>query len=185
MIPDELKQVAARIQDLRDIAGMSAESLAAQLDIAVETYQRYESGESDIPLGVLFKIANVFHVELSALLTGEDPKLHVYSVVRKGKGMPVERRKDYEHQSLAFNFVQKKAEPFLVTVAPETDETPIAHNAHPGQEFNYVLQGTLKVCINNHEVILHEGDALYFDSSCEHGMKAIGDEPAQFLAIIL
>ncbi|HEX2948823.1 MAG TPA: XRE family transcriptional regulator [Armatimonadota bacterium] len=182
---EQVKLIAARIRELREIANMSPETLAAQLNIPLATYLQYENGESDIPVGVLYEMSTIFQVELSALLTGEYPRLRIYSVVRKGKGISVERRKEYQHESLGFNFVHKKAEPFLVTVQPETEETPIAQNSHPGQEFNYVLQGTLKVVIGNHEVVLNEGDSLFFDSGYEHGMIALNNEPAQFLAIIL
>lgn len=182
---DDIKQVAARIREIREIKGVSAESLADRLSLPLETYLRYENGDSDIPLGVLFNIANHFQIELSSLITGEEPKLHVYTIVRSGKGVKVERRKEYDHESLCFNFAHKKAEPFLVTVQPEPEETPFARNAHPGQEFNYVLQGTLKVRIDNHEVVLNEGDSLFFDSGYEHGMKAMNNAPVRFLAVIL
>jgi transcriptional regulator with XRE-family HTH domain len=182
---DDIKEVARRIREIREIAGVSLESLAAELSLPLAEYRQFEHGDSDIPLGVLYKIANYFHIELSSLLTGEEPRLHIYSIVRKGKGVKVERRKEYDHESLGFNFVHKKAEPFLVTVQPEAVETPFARNAHPGQEFNYVLQGTLKLRIGSHEVVLNEGDALFFDSSYEHGMKAMNNAPVRFLAIIL
>ena len=77
--------------------------------------------------------------------TGAEPRLHTYPLTRNGKGVSVERRKDYKYQSLAHNFIHKKAEPFLVTVEPEEAETPVSYNSHPGQEFDYVLAGTLKV----------------------------------------
>jgi quercetin dioxygenase-like cupin family protein len=96
----------------------------------------------------------------------------------------VERRKEYKYQNLAYNFVHKKAEPFLVTVEPDSDNSPIHFNSHPGQEFNYVLEGTLKIVINGHELILNEGDSLFFDSGANHGMKALNEKPAKFLAII-
>jgi quercetin dioxygenase-like cupin family protein len=59
------------------------------------------------------------------------------------------------------------------------------YNSHPGQEFNYVLDGKLKIVINGYEIIMNEGDSLYFDSGLEHGMKALNGKPASFLAIIL
>lgn len=99
--------------------------------------------------------------------------------------MQVERRKDYRYQSLAHNFIHKKAEPFLVTVEPDAEDAPVNFNSHPGQEFNYVLEGTLKVVLDGHELVLHEGDSLFFDSSVDHGMKALNGRPVKFLAIIL
>jgi quercetin dioxygenase-like cupin family protein len=97
----------------------------------------------------------------------------------------VERRKQYKYQNLAYNFIHKKAEPFLVTVAPESENTPFHFNSHPGQEFNYVLKGRLKVIIDDNELILEAGDSLFFDSNYPHAMKALDNQTAEFLAIIL
>jgi len=44
-------------------------------------------------------------------------------------------------ESLAYNFIHKKAEPFMVTIDPHSDGTSLEFNAHPGQEFNYVIKG--------------------------------------------
>lgn len=184
-MPEELKQVADRIRELREISGISQETMAHDLEIPVELYREYEAGASDIPVGILFKIAGKFQVEFTTLITGEEPRLRTYAVTRKGKGVSVERRQDYQYQSLAYNFIRKKAEPFLVTVEPKTEETPVHFNSHPGQEFNYVLEGDLLIIINGKEKILSEGDAIYFDSAAPHGMKALNGKTARFLAVIL
>lgn len=182
---EALKQIADRIKELREIAGVSPENLAAEVGVPVSTYREYENGQIDIPVGILFKIAHRFGVEMASLLTGMEPRLHTYALTRAGKGVSVERRKDYKYQSLAYNFINKKAEPFLVTVEPEAVETPVSFNSHPGQEFDFVLSGTLKVVLGGREVVLRQGDSIFYDSSIEHGMKALDGKPAQFLAIIL
>lgn len=182
---EQIKQVAERIKGLRDIIGITAEDMARELNISLQLYQDYESGKVDIPVSILYKLAHRYNLELSALITGEEPRLHTYSLTRKGKGVTVERHKDYGYQNLAYNFIHKKAEPFLVTVAPEPVETPVGFNSHPGQEFDYVLEGTLKIMLADHELILNEGDSLFYDSSVNHGMKALNGKPAKFLAIIL
>lgn len=182
---DQIKQIAARIRELRDIAGISVESLAAELGIPPETYREYEGGEIDIPIGFLYELANIFNVELTAILTGENPRLRTYCLVRKGKGISVDRKKPYKYQSLAYNFINKKSEPFIVCVEPSADDEPIHFSSHPGQEFNYVLEGSLMIYLDGHQLVLNEGDSLYFDSGCNHGMKAIGGKQAKFLAIII
>ena len=181
---EEIKAIASRIKELREIQGVSAETVARELRMPIEQYLLYETGEVDIPVSFLYQIAHRFNVELSVLLSGENPKLHIFCVVRQGKGLSVERRKQYKYESLAYNFVNKKAEPFLVTVEP-TDSKDIHFNAHPGQEFNYVLEGRMKVIIDTHEIILNEGDALYFDSGYNHAMQALDKKPAKFIAIVL
>ncbi len=179
---EEIRQIATRIKEIREIYGYTQEQLAEELEITVTLYRNYESGQEDIPVGILHKIARVFNMELSSLITGEEPRLRTYALTRKGKGVSVERRKDYKYQSLAYNFILKKGEPFLVTVEPGR---PLKLNNHPGQEFNYLLSGKLKVVLDGNEIILNPGDSLYFDSGKDHGMQALNGKPAQFLAVIL
>ena len=181
---EQIRQIAQRIKELREISGISIDTLAKEFNISVEEYAEYESGNVDIPVSFLYQVASKFGVELSAILTGEDPTLHTYALVRKGKGVGVDRRKDYKYKNLAYNFKHKKAEPFLVTVDPQPDNVPVNFNSHPGQEFNYVLEGSMKVFIDGYELVLNEGDSLFFDSGYPHGMKALNNKTAKFLAVI-
>lgn len=182
---EQIQLIAARIKELREIAGISAESFANELNIEKELLLDYENGSTDISVGFLIKVAHRFNLELSALLRGDQPKLHVYSVARKGKGINVDRRKQYKYESLASNFIQKKAEPFIVTVEPDASNAPLESNSHPGQEFNYVLEGTLMIVVDKHEIILNEGDSIYFDSGYQHAMKSLNGQRARFLAVIV
>lgn len=181
---ENVRKIAMRIRELREIAGVSAETLANEFGIPHDTFHSYERGDSDIPVSLLFKVAHRFNVELTDLLTGESPKLHVYSLTREGQGVSIERRRRYAYRSLACNFIHKKAEPFHVTVQPEPPGTPVSLSSHPGQEFDYLLEGKLKIIIDGHELVLNPGDSLYFDSGYDHGMQALDDRPAKFLAIV-
>lgn len=182
---EQIRQIADRIRSLREIARLSVETCAQDLAIPTEAYREYESGATDIPVSFLYQIAHKFQVELSSILTGEEPRLRIFSVTRAGRGVKVERRKDYNYQSLAFNFIDKRVEPFLITVEPKTESAPVPLNSHPGQEFEYLLEGTLKVVVGGHEVVLAPGDSIYFDSSHPHGVMAVGGAPAKFVAVIV
>jgi transcriptional regulator with XRE-family HTH domain len=182
---EQIKQIAERIKEIREISGISAETLASRLTVPADTYIKYESGESDIPVGLIFKISEMFNIELSVMLGGDNPRLHIYGIVRNGKGLKLERRKQYKYENLAHNFINKKAEPFMVTIDPDTENKMLEFNSHPGQEFNYVLKGRMMTIIDGHEVILNEGDSIYFDSGYKHAMKALNNEQVKFLAIVL
>jgi transcriptional regulator with XRE-family HTH domain len=179
----EIEQIAARIRELRRLEGISVEALASACGISAETYGQYEEGKTDIPVGILHILAQRYNMEITTLLTGEDPKLHAFALTRAGKGVVVERRKDYHYQSLAYNFIRRKAEPFLVTISGEQDKIQ-SSNSHPGQEFNYVLEGTLLLRIGGKEMTLESGDSVYYDSSQAHGMAALGGKTLKFLSII-
>lgn len=180
-----MKEIAQRIVELRELSEISAQEMADYLDISLETYQEYENSTSDIPASVLFEIANRLGVDMGLLLTGEETRMHIFTVTRKGKGVSVERRKQYHYESLAEKFIHKKAEPLIVTVEPREDENKPSTNHHPGQEFDFVIEGKLKIYIHDNEIILNEGDSIFFDSSYKHAMEALDNKPAKFLAIIL
>ncbi|NPE30552.1 helix-turn-helix transcriptional regulator [Methanococcoides sp. SA1] len=182
---EKIIEIASRLSELRELSDISLETMAEKLGISVDTYKQYDSGESDIPASMLIEISQILNVDLGLLLTGEEPRMHIFAVNRKGKGTEVERRADYNYQNLASNFAHKKAEPFIVSVPPSSDANPTSMNSHPGQEFDYVISGKLKVWIHGNEIILEEGDSIYFDSSFVHAMEAVGDEPAKFLAMVL
>jgi transcriptional regulator with XRE-family HTH domain len=179
---EDLKQISRRIKEIREINGISVETLAKEFSINTDVYKKYESGESDIPVGVLYQISNKFSIDMTALITGEEPKMKIYSLVRKGNGPSVNRRKEYKYQDLGYNFINKKAETFLVNVDP--DNSPICTYSHEGQEFNYIIEGSVKIVIDKYELELNEGDSLFFDSGYKHGMKPLNGKPAKFLAII-
>ena len=182
---EQIKQIAIRLKGLRDVLDLTTQDVAQACGISEEKYIALESGEQDIPVSILHQISLHYGIDLSALMFGDEPKMSSYFITRKGKGIAVERTKAYKYQSLAAGFAGRKADPFMVTVHPTSDDTPIYLNSHPGQEYNMVLKGRLQLQINNNELILEEGDSIYFNSELPHGMKALDGEKVSFLAIIL
>lgn len=182
---DHIQAVAIRIRDLRDISGMSAQEVAEASGVPVEDYIAYEAGQKDFSFSHLFNIANTLGVDISDLLTGESPKLRGYILTRSGKGLAFERRSAYKYQHLAYNFRDKKAEPFIVTVEYDENQTSgkTAHS-HEGQEFDYVLEGNMKIELDGNEVYLGPGDSLYYDSSIPHAMYAL-ERDARFIAVVI
>ena len=147
-------------------------------------YVEYESGTKDIPVSVLHSMSKKYGIELTTLISGGEPHMHSYFLTKKDKGISVERRADYRYQSLAYGFMNRKAEPFMVTITPE-DTKEIHFNSHPGHEFNYMIEGSMRIIVDGKEMILEEGDSLYFDSTKPHGMQAMNGKNAKFLAIII
>ena len=183
----KLVEIAERIRTLREILELTEEQMAQQTGVTVEEYRAMESGNADFSFTFLYQCAEVFGVDLVEILTGEHPKLSFYSVIRNGTGLPINRRQGFKYQHLAYRFSGKVCEPFLVT-APyheEEQDTPIHLSYHEGQEFDYILSGSLKVMMEDHEEILQAGDAIYYDSGHGHGMIATGGEDCTFLAVVL
>ena len=93
----------------------------------------------------------------------------------------VERYAGYRFSSLAYNFKSREMEPMIVTMTEKDGKPDLV--SHEGQEFNYVISGTIGVTINGREFILNEGDSIYFNPVLPHGQRAIGGE-GRFLTVI-
>ena len=180
----QIIEIADRLRGMRESLEVAPENAALVCEIPVADYLKYESGEIDIPVSILHRMARHFGFDITTLLTGEEPHVHTYSLTRKGKGVTVQRRQSYNYESLAANFANRKADPFFVIVEPKEDPE-ITFNAHPGQEFHFMLEGQMKVCVGENELILNPGDSLYFDSALPHGMLAMNGRVARFLAVVL
>lgn len=182
---EQIRQIAERIGGLRDALDLTIEEMADRCRMTADEYRRIESGENDIAVSTLQQIARRFEIPLDVLMFGEEPKMNSYFLTRKGTGISVERTKAYKYQSLASGFRGRIADPFIVTVEPKPDDTPIYYNTHGGQEFNLVIEGRMLLSINGKDLVLNEGDSLYFDSSLPHGMKALDGKTVKFLAVIM
>ncbi len=180
----QIREIALRLSGLREVLDIPVEEMATTCNISVEEYQSYESGNTDIPIGVLQNVSKKYNVGLTALLFGDEPNMKSYFLTRAGQGRAIERTKAYKYQALAAGFVGRKADPFLVTVEPGEEEKPIPLNSHNGQEFDYVLEGRMLLTIDGYELILNEGDSLYYDATLPHGMKALDGKKVRFLASI-
>jgi len=182
-----IKEIAERIKGLRDIMGYLVEEMAKATNLSPEEYVSLEGGEQDFTFTFLYACAKKFGVDMVELLTGENPLLSFYSIVRKNEGLDLKRREGFRYQHVGYKFKDKLAEPFVVTAPFRENEQdqPIHLSQHAGQEFDFILKGQLKVQLENHTEILREGDAIYYDSGRGHGMIATGGEACEFLAIIM
>ncbi len=182
-----IKDVSGRLKAARECLDVTVEQMAKDTSVSVEEYIALENGEKDFSLSFLNEAAEALGVELIELLTGNTPNLKKYSIVRKDKGLPIERRKRFAYQHLAYLFKNKQIEPLMV-IAPYDEKeqnNEIYLSSHDGQEMDYILSGSLKFQIGNQVEILNEGDCIYYDSSNPHGMIATGGQDCRFLAILI
>jgi transcriptional regulator with XRE-family HTH domain len=177
-----IAELAERIKGLREDLEYTPEYVAGKLEISVGEYDEIENGK-DISITQINSIADVFGVDFVTLLTGETPKLKGYSIVRNGKGLPVNRRHGFDYQDMAYLFQNKHIIPVMVTAPEGNVDAPLALSVHSGQEFDLIIEGTLKITIDGRNEILEKGDAVYYDSAKPHGMVALGGE-CKFLAVL-
>lgn len=183
----QLREMAQRIRELREISELSVEELAQRTGVSVSEYLSCERGEHDLSFAFIYRCAMAFNVNVTELIEGTSPNLKGYTVTRRGEGARIEQAHGMVYYNLAAPFQNRISEPLLVNCAytREAEIRDIELTTHEGQECDLIIRGTLKLQIGSHFEILHEGDCAYFDSSTPHGMIALGGEDCLFYAIVL
>ena len=182
---NQLATIGNRLRELRTILEISIPEMARITGVTEADYADHEEGRVDFSFTFLYRCAERFGVDMSALVTGETPKLSNYHLNRLGGGMPIRRRAGFEYLHLASLLKNRSADPFLVKAPPQPEDQVIALSTHAGEEFDYILKGKLKVQFDDKVEILQPGDSVLYNSNHPHGMIAIGDEPCEFLAVVI
>ncbi len=177
----ESKDIKDRLFELRTFSDISTAEMAEKLGVTENEYIAFENGEDEAPIWLVYKFASIVDIEPSFIFTGKQPTKKYAAAVYENKGERVERYPGYSFTSLAADFQNKQMKPMLVDISP-TDKPELV--CHAGQEFNYVLEGLLRVVVGDEEFYLHKGDSLYFDPALPHAQMAMGDKPARFITVI-
>ena len=96
----------------------------------------------------------------------------------------------FEGSSIAYSllstsFPDRKLETLLVQMDPVDGTLPFDEfRSHPGEEFTYVLQGTLRLRIGDTVHYLDPGDSIHFKSTARHRMENPGDSPMIAFCVI-
>jgi quercetin dioxygenase-like cupin family protein len=73
-------------------------------------------------------------------------------------------------------------QPLLVTLDPEGDPTDLV--SHSGQEFNMVLEGSMKFSFEEQSIVLQAGDCIYFNATLLHGQACASNVRTVFVTVI-
>jgi transcriptional regulator with XRE-family HTH domain len=189
-----------RIAELRKTYSINRETLAERSGLPIALIQSIEE-EGHIPdLAPLIKISRALGVRLGTLLDDHEEKGPV--ITRAGKinttvrfitGLPAEdsggtaadthirERQGLHFSALAADKGGRHMEPFIVDVEPDAEQPK---SAHEGEEFIYILSGTLSLEYGTASHILNEGDSVYYDSIVPHRVFSANQNPARILAVI-
>ena len=179
---NDYNEIGARMRELREVSDYTIEDLARELNVDPKLYASYEENGKDVPISLLYEIANKFRVDFAELVTGQSAKLETYHLIRRGGGKVVNRNPEYHFEDLAFRYANKVMQPLLVTLEPTDAVAKLI--THSGQEFNMVLEGTVIVTLGDREFTMNPGDTIYFNPTIPHGQRCGGDVKARFLTVI-
>ena len=183
----KIREMAARIRELREITRYTPEEMATKTDVTTEEYLKCENGQNDLNFAFIYRCALAFGVNVTDIIDGVSPTLKSYTVTRSGAGQRIEQAHGMVYYNLAAAFQNRIAEPLYVRsgYSEEAQTKDIELTTHAGQECDIVISGHLMVQVGSHKEILRPGDSIYYDSSTPHGMIAVDGQDCEFYAIVL
>ncbi len=185
---DSNKIVGERIKSLRESKSMTIEELAKKAELSVEQIQRIED-DIDLPsLSPLIKISHALEVRLGTFF--DDQSVNGPVICRKDhysdsvtfSNNTTNSRKNMEYHSLSKSKTDRHMEPFVIDVNPTADDYVLS--THEGEEFIYILEGTMELVYGKNKYLLNPGDSVYYDSIIPHHIHGYEGQKAKILAVI-
>ena len=175
------------LQRLRMDNGWTLSVVSAKTGVAISTLSKIENNQSSPNYDVLVRLAEGLGVDFVELF-----KNRSFTTFAPGS-RTINRSGDTilynsalgEYHILSGELAKKTLQPMLVCV-PRGKEAPDILSNHGGEEFIYVLSGSLKFFMEPYSAtVLERGDSVHFDGVMPHGFVAVGDEDAWILSVCL
>ena len=189
-IKHEVKKlhIGKKIRDLRKKAGLILQDLSDRTGLSKPLLSQIEKEVVSPPIATLLKISKALKVNIGFFFQDGDPEEKVV-LVRKDESKVIDSRyfgreeSGYYYEALAYKKSKKYMEPFLVEFKRKKAEK-LSYFSHDGEEFIYLLEGTLEFRTENQQYVLYPGDSLYFESSIPHAYRALERRNARALTVV-
>ena len=174
--------LGSQLRAVRRRLGYSLADVAAGASISRSFLALVESGKSDITISRLMRLVSLYQISLADLLPQTAPPDPI--IVRQNA-----RRLHDRSTSAGLDFflvapsAHRAMMPTVVVLDPHAEMAEQAK--HDGEEFLYVLEGTIMLEIEDAgRFLLEQGDTAYYDSNRGHAYRNVGAGPAKILAVV-
>lgn len=183
--PFQELQVGAKLKAIRRAKALSLADLSRMTRISEATLSRVENEQTPVSAHNLYILGQALGVDITAFFGDAASPIRngVRSISRGAAAAPVETAR-YLSEVLCTDLANKKMHPAVNTVEKRSVSEVGGLASHPGEEFLYVLSGTLVLHTDFYApVMLDQGDSIYFDGMMPHAYIAGGDGPARILVV--
>lgn len=179
--------IGKRIKDIRKENNLTINELANRANVSNGLISRIENGRTIPSLPVLLDLIQSLEIDASYFFEGvEKDSTSKFLYIPKENQQIIE--KEMEAKGFKYMHIFSKSlnslgfEAVLLTLEPNSKREKVITDAW---EFKYILKGKVKYIIDQEEIILSEGDALYFNGRHPHVPESISDESCIMLVLYL
>ncbi|WP_166923026.1 helix-turn-helix domain-containing protein [Flavobacterium poyangense] len=167
---DYLIGIGKRIKDIRKNNKKTISTVANAAEVSNGLISRIENGRTIPSLPVLLNIINALEIEVSAFFEGmPKPSGQNYIVSRAEENSIIEKEDDAKGFAYQYIFGKQLSsigfEAVLLEVKPNSQREKVETDAY---EYKYMLSGECVYIIGDDEVLIKEGDSIFFDGRIPH-----------------
>ncbi|MCL1944050.1 MAG: XRE family transcriptional regulator [Candidatus Azobacteroides sp.] len=183
------KNMMEKIRQMRESKNISLEELAERSGLALDKLKCIEKTTRLPSLWTSSKIAAALDMKLEDFLKeieGGGPVIsrkNDRGVGENNTNYSNRPKKHMHYYALSESKGGRHMEPFIIDVDRSAD-VDFVLSTHEGEEFIYVLDGSVDITYGNNLYHLEEGDCIYYDSVVEHQMRAGNNRKAKILAVV-
>jgi transcriptional regulator with XRE-family HTH domain len=167
-------EVGDRIRILRINQKRTLQEVADSCGLSKSMISKIENNKTVPSVATLVKIAQNLGTNISNLLENNGWTKAIVTTRQEAEEKFVLTEKGYSIFPYATEFHQKKMQPFLFEAIKGK---VIPHQlSHEGEEFIFIVEGTMKMQVGEMEYVLKTGDSLYFNSLQKHGVIPVSDK---------
>ena len=179
--------VGKTLRRLRRENGWTLSTVSTKTGVAVSTLSKIENNQTSPNYDVLVRLCEGLDLNLAEFFQGGTFSTFAHgsrTVNRLGDGIRYQTPFG-ERLVLSDELSRKALAPSLLYLPKETAEPPVVEiHSHTGEEFLYVVSGTLKFYMEPYTaIVLKEGESVHFDAQMPHGWIAVGDTDAVSLVV--
>lgn len=177
------------LRSLRAERGMTLDEVSANTGVSKSMLSKVENGKMSLTYDKLFALSRGLEVPIEDLFASDgarnEPRFTGRRTIgRAGEGRLI-KTVNYGDSYLAADFTMKKLIPVFTRIKARTIEEFGPMSGHPGEEFTYVLEGTVDFHCEAYETTrLEAGDYIYFDSTIPHAYISVGRKDAKILTVM-
>ncbi len=177
---EELARLGSRLRDLRTARGWTQEELARRAGLSKSYLSRIEDGDRQPSLASLLSLSQAFDIALASLFTVPAAE-KTHCVVLRGGSLPAQAGNGLRYTPLSLPEGPMGMQPIRVVV-PAGREDGEGYR-HDGEEWLFVLSGTLHLALADETHILHPGDTAHFDARVPHRLSALHGADAELILV--
>ncbi len=173
------KSFGARMKGLRQESDLSLETLANDTGCSVQRLERIERDEILPTVSEVIRISKTLSVDPGSFLSADDEQ-----AAQKRKIESYRKRTEaYSYTPLTPGARTKHMKAFLVNIDPHSEHQMVEYQ-HEGEEFIYVLKGTLEIRVGEHVQRLTEGQSIHFNSAIRHQLRNLSELPMELIVVV-